>query len=253
VKLHLVALVAVAVVAGASSVSGRELAVPQPYRPGQPGVTSPVLLASVSPIYPSGARRAGIQGPVELEAIVRIDGTVGAVRVVRSLDTIYGLDDAAVAAARNWLFEPGRYRGKAAPVVVTLSLEFKPSAGTPAERVIERPAPMAPWDLTADRFLQDTYPEETPGVRMPALVQQVEPKYTWEAKRRQIEGQVVVQAVVMPDGTVGRARVVTSLDREYGLDEAAINAVGMWRFEPARFGRENVAAAVELVVEFKLQ
>jgi len=213
----------------------------------------PSVLATVSPVYPQGARRARVQGTVELEAVVRIDGTVGAVRVLKSLDTVYGLDDAAVAAARNWLFQPGQYRGKAAPVVVTLSLDFKPSVAQPGERLIERPAPPTPWNLTENKFLQDTYPEETPGLLMPTLLKQVEPKYTDLAKRRRIEGNVILQAVVMPDGTVGRARVTSSLDKQFGLDDAALDAVGQWRFEPARFGRQTVPVAVELVVEFRLQ
>jgi TonB family protein len=249
-RLHVVAVVAVVVVVSGTGVRGREETSAQPYRPSQPGVTLPTLLASVSPAYPPGARHARIQGSVELEAIVRIDGTVGPVRVVKSLDQVYGLDDAAVVAARNWLFRPGQYRGKPAPVVVTLILDFKPSAPEPGGWLNTRPAESTPWNLTADEFLKGTYPEVTPGLLMPTLVRQVEPKYTYLAKRRKIEGTVIVEAVVMPDGTVGRARVVTSLDQEFGLDAAALDAVKLWRFEPAHLGRETVPVAVELVVEF---
>ena len=251
-KSHLRAAVAIAVVMGGNAVIADEQISPRgPYRPAEPGVTPPVLLQSVSPAYPSEAWYARIQGTVELEAAVLIDGTVGPVRVVRSPDQ--RLDDAAVAAARNWLFQPGQYRGKAAPVIVTLRLDFRLSGADTAGRVIERPAPSAPWTAKPDKFLQDTLPEETPGLVMPTLVREVQPKYTREAMRRKIEGIVIIQAVVMPDGTVDRARVTTSLDKDFGLDEAALNAVGAWRFEPARLNRHAVAAPVELVLEFRLR
>jgi TonB family protein len=70
--------------------------------------------------------RAKVQGTVELEAVVLPDGCVGDVRVVKSLDRFHGLDDEAIAAAREWLFAPGRDRdGRPIPVLVTLILEFR--------------------------------------------------------------------------------------------------------------------------------
>ena len=70
--------------------------------------------------------RAKIQGVVHVEAIVRADGTVGATRVVKSLDTQFGLDESALSAARSWLFKPGTDRGgNPVPVRVTIILEFR--------------------------------------------------------------------------------------------------------------------------------
>ena len=95
------------------------------YRPGD-GVRAPVLLRLVPPRYTGQAMRAKVQGTVELEAVVLPDGCVGDVRVVKSLDRFHGLDDEAIAAAREWLFAPGRDRdGRPVPVLVTLMLEFR--------------------------------------------------------------------------------------------------------------------------------
>ncbi len=70
--------------------------------------------------------RAKIAGNVELEAVVNVDGKVGDVRVVKSLDGTYGLDQNAVMAAKQWLFTPGQDRdGRPVPVIVTLILTFK--------------------------------------------------------------------------------------------------------------------------------
>jgi len=94
------------------------------FRPGS-GVTDPTLVRQEQPKYTSDAMRAKIQGIVELEAVVLPNGTVGDVRIVKSLDARYGLDQEAIRAARAWLFRPGTLQGKPVPVLVTLILEFR--------------------------------------------------------------------------------------------------------------------------------
>ena len=93
------------------------------YRPGN-GVTIPVLLREVRPQYTSDAMRAKVQGTVLLECVVRPDGSVGEVHVVRSLDPVFGLDGEAVKAARQWRFRPGTRYGEAVPVLITIELTF---------------------------------------------------------------------------------------------------------------------------------
>ena len=68
--------------------------------------------------------RAKLQGMVTLEVVVQADGTVGNAKVVRSLDPIFGLDQAAIAAVKAWKFKPGMHAGKPIPVVVTIELTF---------------------------------------------------------------------------------------------------------------------------------
>ncbi len=93
------------------------------YRLGS-GVTTPVLLREVRPQYTSDAMRAKIQGTVLVECVVKSDGTVGDVQVVRSLDSTFGLDQEAVKAARQWRFRPGTLRGEPVPVTITIELTF---------------------------------------------------------------------------------------------------------------------------------
>ena len=94
------------------------------YRPGN-GVTTPTLLIEIRPQYTRKALAAKIQGTVLMECIIQSDGTVrNDVKVVRSLDTKYGLDDEAVKAARQWTFKPGMKDGKPVPVRVTIEIAF---------------------------------------------------------------------------------------------------------------------------------
>jgi protein TonB len=96
-----------------------------PFALGTPGVSDPELVQNSMPRYTSEAMRAKIQGSVELEAVVRPDGTVGDVRVVRSLDARHGLDQEAIKAAGHWVFKPGLKDGKPVAVLVRLVLTFR--------------------------------------------------------------------------------------------------------------------------------
>ena len=93
------------------------------YRPGN-GVTTPVVLREVKPQYTSDAMRAKVQGTVLLECVVRPDGSVGDVQVLRSLDSTFGLDQEAIKAAKQWKFAPGTRLGEPVSVVVTIELTF---------------------------------------------------------------------------------------------------------------------------------
>jgi protein TonB len=93
-----------------------------PYRPGS-GVTPPRLLREVKPDYTEDARRRGINGDVELEIVVRSDGTVGEVRLQRGLGA--GLDQRAIDAVRQWRFSPATRLGAPVDVIVEVAVEFK--------------------------------------------------------------------------------------------------------------------------------
>ena len=91
------------------------------------------------------------------------------------------------------------------------------------------------------------------GVESPQVLRKGEPRYTAEAMRAKVQGVVLVEAVVLPDGTVGDVRVVRSLDRNFGLDQEAIKAAKRWRFIPGtRFG-EPVAVLVTIELTFTLR
>lgn len=90
------------------------------------------------------------------------------------------------------------------------------------------------------------------GIVNPRPIHRLDPEYTTEAMRAQINGVVWVEAVVLPDGTVGDVTVVKSLDQVFGLDERAVETVRQWRFAPGtRFG-EPVAVLVLIEVSFNI-
>ena len=106
----------------ATSVTGQDRQ--QPYRKGDAGVTMPVVTKDVHPRYPEAAMKAKIAGTIEMQAVVLEDGTVGEVTVTKSLDTEYGLDDAAVSALKQWVFKPGTKDDKPVRVLVDVQMSF---------------------------------------------------------------------------------------------------------------------------------
>ncbi len=63
-----------------------------------------------------------IEGEVIMECVVKADGKVGDIRIVKSLDP--DLDQAAIDAASQWEFDPGTKNGKPVDVLVTITIGF---------------------------------------------------------------------------------------------------------------------------------
>jgi protein TonB len=66
--------------------------------------------------------REKVQGEVVMECVVKADGTVGDKKVVKSLHP--DLDQAALSAAEQWVFEPGKRDGQPVDVRVTITMAF---------------------------------------------------------------------------------------------------------------------------------
>lgn len=84
-----------------------------------------------------------------------------------------------------------------------------------------------------------------PRATLPKIVSTVDPEYTPEAKRKKIQGVVLLSLRVEPDGSIDDVKVVRSLG--YGLDEKAVEAVRKWKFQPAT--RDDVPIETKLNVE----
>jgi protein TonB len=78
------------------------------------------------------------------------------------------------------------------------------------------------------------------------------PDYPAEARRRRLQGQVVLRVDVSAHGTAEHVRVLTSSGHPI-LDDAAAAAVRAWRFEPARRGGMPVPEPVDVPVRFRIE
>lgn len=91
------------------------------------------------------------------------------------------------------------------------------------------------------------------GVTSPRIIREVKPSYTGEAMRARIQGLVTMEAVVLPDGSVGNVQVTKSLDPNFGLDKEAIRTVKQWRFEPGRRLGQPVPVLIVIEMTFTLR
>jgi TonB family protein len=91
------------------------------------------------------------------------------------------------------------------------------------------------------------------GVTLPRVLREVKPQYTSDAMRAKVQGTVLLECVVNPDGTVGEVQVVRSLDRAFGLDQEAVKAARQWRFAPGLRLGEPVAVLVTIELTFTLR
>ena len=91
------------------------------------------------------------------------------------------------------------------------------------------------------------------GIVSPKILVEVKPTYTADAMRAKIQGTVWLEAVVLPDGSVGNVQITRSLDPTFGLDQEAIRTVKRWRFIPGTRQGQPVPVLVEIEMTFTLR
>ena len=84
-------------------------------------IKPPTKIKDVKPIYPAIAQSAGVTGSVTIEATIGEDGKVSDAKVVRSVAL---LDQAALAAVRQWEYMPTLLNGVPVPVLTTITVNF---------------------------------------------------------------------------------------------------------------------------------
>lgn len=197
------------------------------------------------PTYTDEARAAGIEGTVVVEVVVLANGTPTDARILKSLDP--ALDQRALDTIRGCHLIPGETSpGHAVASVGRVTVVFR----------LHRPGRVPGQDTVqseADqKFAGDAYLGDAQGITAPRILVQPEPRYTSEAMRAKIQGDVTMDAVIGVDGRVRAVRILTSLDDRYGLDREAMDTAGKWRFAPATLNGVAVPVVVKLVMTFRL-
>ena len=204
-------------------------------------------------VYPPEAVKDSIQGKVIIQFVVEKDGTVGEVKVARSVHEL--LDAEAVRVVKTLpRFYPGHRLGNAVSMWYTLPVTFKLQEDNPAMEPVKG-SPSLPIDTAMD----DEFCYEEPDV-LPAFPGGLEGlmnflgdniRYPKRAEKNKVQGRVVVRFVVQKTGKVGQVKVVESVD-----DDLAEEAVRVCKklpdFTPGRVNDEPVNVWYTLPVNFKL-
>jgi protein TonB len=111
-------------------------------------------------------------------------------------------------------------------------------------RVTENPppAPLLPTPQPPRRLHQ--------GIQAPRKVVDVAPRYPALARESHVEGIVILDVIIDETGNVTSTRVLKSVAF---LDQAAIDAVRLWKFTPARLNGETIPIVMTVTVAFRLQ
>lgn len=96
---------------------------------------TPAKITHVDPVYPEQARQARVQGIVIVQITVGTDGRVSNARVIRSIPL---LDQAALDAVRQWVYDASAI---AAPVTLTVNVPFGVSGSSPTAAAPAQPPP----------------------------------------------------------------------------------------------------------------
>jgi len=197
--------------------------------------------------YPTQALQAGKQGTVPVSFVIEKTGSISQVKVEKPVDP--ALDAEAirlVAAAPRWT--PAQHKGQKVRQRVTVPVTFQIPAGAPgtsstaptpnpdgSPTVVKADSPARPVGGT-DAFFEWIQQNQ----RYPAL-----------ARQRKIQGRVMVEFLIQPDGSLTDVKVPKRLGS--GLDEEAIRLIkAAPKWEPARFQGKPVRQKMVLPVVFQL-
>jgi TonB family protein len=107
---------------GLSAGTGKQPAAPEAPLPIGGDVRSAKLTSSVSPVYPALAKNQHVSGDVRVDALIDANGRVTTMKVI-SGPTL--LQQAAMDALRQWKYQPAALDGKAVPMHLTVTLQFR--------------------------------------------------------------------------------------------------------------------------------
>ena len=91
------------------------------------------------------------------------------------------------------------------------------------------------------------------AARQSHVTVRVAPKTTTEAMVAMYRDRCGWPCIVRPNGTCTDARVTRAPDPPYGLDRAALEAVGRWRFVPGKKGTQSVSVPVSIQLDFSVR
>jgi TonB family protein len=242
-------------------------------------VMPPKLVKEVEPIYPPEARKAGVEGVVILEATTDLYGRIANVKVLRSIPA---LDQAAMDAVKQWVYEPMIIDGKPRPVVFTVTVSFKldgqkkPSVGGVLGGVYGEVSSGVSGGVQGgvaggveggvkggvaggvsggvvsaqerQKFEGDAV-RAVGDIQPPSLIKEVPPRYPEVARQARVEGTVILEAKTDEQGNVVDTRILRSIPL---LDQAAIEAVKQWKYEPLTIGGKTRKVLFTVTVRFIL-
>jgi TonB family protein len=193
---------------------------------------TPTLIREVAPSYPEIARQSKVEGTVILEVGTNTYGQVEVVKILRSIPL---LDQAAVDAVKQWRYEPFLLDGKPRKALFTVTVRFQLKGGA---------------ETTAHEEFAGDAVRATGSVKPPEMIKYVAPLYPEAARQAKVQGVVILSVKTDIHGRVVDAMILRSIPL---LDQAAIDAVKQWVYEPMVIDGKPQPVVFTVTINFNLK
>lgn len=210
------------------------------------------VLIQVNPIYPEKARNAGVEGVVNVDVSITVDGIVSEASVSDSGKGSPELQKAAIEAARKWTFIPAKFSGRPCASKISIPFKFKLEAKSFKD--------MPPADeKNLHQTVQDTRTkmagaEDSVKVdEFPTPLTQVSPKYPEKAIKDSIQCKVWLKLLIGIDGKVHDLKIFQSNGCSPEIEKAAADAARLWTFRPAQYKGKPIELWAALPFVFRLK
>lgn len=203
-----------------------------------PGITPPTMVHAEPAVYPADAPVVDHPIPCMLSAVVGVDGKPRKVEVVRGCNGEFAAP--AIDAVEHSQFRPGSLNDMPVPVLVHLRVGFRPGEPSALPR-------LALFFGAGDGGF---HPRTRQWDKPPESIYAPIAPFSEEARRRKIQGVVIVSLMVTEDGLPTDLHVEKSVGA--GLDEKALESISQYRFKPAMKDGKPVAARISVEVSFRL-
>lgn len=104
------------------------------------------------------------------------------------------------------------------------------------------------WVIRFAELKQDASTDSA-GLSAPTATRKVDPAYPLQLMRENVEGTVIVYAVIHADGSVGSVRILRGIDDR--IDPFASQAISQWRFRPATRNGAPVDVEATFLIPFR--
>lgn len=157
-------------------------------------VTMPKIMTEwyVAPQYPDDAKEDAAEGTVLLEVLVTKDGEPGKIVIKEGVPDYPSFAENAVKAVRRWKFEPATQDGKPVDLTIAIPVAFRLDDEDKGDGPESPSEPAASEHLTIPKMLPQYY---------------VPPQYPEDARKKGLEGRVVLEVLVTKQGRAAEASI----------------------------------------------
>lgn len=213
-----------------------ELSAQQPAAPTTPLAGADFGDASlrnwVQPAYPEAAKKQKLEGRVDVQFVVGLDGVVSQAAVKDTTNDIF--NEAALAAVRQWTFSPGLEAGKPVASGMEVAVVFQ------LAQLKQKQVPVTP--ASSNQLPHGAKVKEAKFTTAP------DPDYPAELEERRLPGQVQIEFTVDTEGVARTPKVLWASHAAFV--EMALRALEKTKFVPAHQGLLAKASTMQYPVEF---